>query len=73
MLVDPLRGLSTILRYIIASPVEESMHVVIMWPWVKIQIVPPVNIPIPTKIGSKMGGAATPKWDPIGFDPQPYV
>ena len=33
---------------------------------------PPVNIPIPTKIGSKMGGAPkTPKWDPIGFDPQP--
>ena len=30
----------------------------------------PANIPIPTKIGSKMG--ATPKWDPIGFDPQPY-
>ena len=34
---------------------------------------PPVNIPIPTKIGSKMGGAPTPKWDPINFDPQPYV
>ena len=32
----------------------------------------PVNIPIPTKIGSKMGGAPTPKWDPIGVDPQPY-
>ena len=30
--------------------------------------VPPVNIPIPTKIGPKMGGAPTPKWDPIGFD-----
>ena len=24
-----------------------------------------------TKIGSKMDGAPTPKWDPIGFDPQP--
>ena len=24
--------------------------------------VPPVNIPIPTKIGSKMGGAPIPKW-----------
>ena len=25
-----------------------------------------------TKIGSKMGGEFTyPKWDPIGFDPQP--
>ena len=33
--------------------------------------VPPVNIPIPTKIGPKMGGAPTPKWEPIGFDPQP--
>ena len=32
--------------------------------------VPPVNIPIPTKIGSKMSGAPIPKWDPIGFDPQ---
>ena len=31
---------------------------------------PPVNIPIPTKIGSKMGGEFTyqPKWDPICFD-----
>ena len=26
--------------------------------------VPPGNIPTPTKIGSKMGGAPTPKWDP---------
>ena len=34
--------------------------------------VPPVNTPIPTKIGSKMGGAPTPKWDPVGFDPQPH-
>ena len=35
------------------------------WPWVKIQIVPPVNTPIPTKIGSKMGSEFTenPKWD----------
>ena len=32
-----------------------------------------VNIPIPTKIDSKVGGAPTPKWDPIGFDPQPNV
>ena len=32
-------------------------------------LVPPVNIPIPTKIGSKMGGEFTyqPKWDPISF------
>ena len=35
--------------------------------------VPPVNIPIPTKLGSKMGGAPTPKGDPIGFDPQPHA
>ena len=43
------------------------------WPWVKSQIVPPVNIPIHTKI-AKMGGEFTnPKWDPIGFDPQPDV
>ena len=43
------------------------------WPfWTLSQnLVPPVNIPIPTKIGSKMGGAPTPKWDPFGFDPQP--
>ena len=32
--------------------------------------VPPVNIPLPTKIGSKVGGAPIPKWDPIGVDPQ---
>ena len=37
-----------------------------IWPWAKIQIVPPVQIPIPTKIGSKMGGEFTyqPKGDP---------
>ena len=29
--------------------------------------VPPVNIPIPTKIKPKMGSAPTPKWDPIGL------
>ena len=36
-----------------------------IWPWVKIQIVPPVNIPIATKIGFKMGGEFIyqPKWD----------
>ena len=34
---------------------------------------PPVNIPIPTKIGSKMGGEFTyqPKWNFIGVDPRP--
>ena len=35
------------------------------------QPVPPVNIPIPTKMKPKMGGAPTPNWYPIGFDPQP--
>ena len=35
---------------------------------------PPVNIPNPTRIKPKMGGAPTPKWDPIiGIDPQPYL
>ena len=34
--------------------------------------VPPVNIPIPTKIGSKLGGAYLPQNGTIGFDPQPY-
>ena len=29
-----------------------------------LHFVPPVNIPIPTKIGSQMGGAPIPKWDP---------
>ena len=41
-------------------------------PRVRIQVAPPVNIPIPIKIGSKMGGP-TAKWNPIGFDPQPYI
>ena len=46
-----------------------------MWPWVKIQIVPPVNLPIPTKKGSKMGGEFTyPKNGiPLGFGPRPYM
>ena len=35
--------------------------------------VPPANIPSPTKIGSKMGGASTPNWDPIGFDNHSHV
>ena len=34
--------------------------------------VPPVNMPIPTKIKPKMGGAPIPRWDPIGFEPWPY-
>ena len=38
-----------------------------IWPWVKSQIVPPVNIPIPTKIEPKMGKAPTPNCT-IEFD-----
>ena len=34
--------------------------------------VPPVNILISTKL-IKMGGAPTPKWYSIGFEPQPFV
>ena len=37
------------------------------WPWVS-QIVL-VNIPGPTKMGGEF--TYQPKWDPIGFDPQP--
>ena len=47
----------------------------IIWPWVKIPYAP-VNIRFnpTTKIPTKMGGAPkAPKWDPIGFDPQPYA
>ena len=34
----------------------------------------PVNIPILTKVGNLKWAvnSPTPKWDPIGFDPQPY-
>ena len=35
------------------------------WPWVKNQIVPPVNITIPTKIGSKNGWCTYPKMVPV--------
>ena len=40
---------------------------------VKTQIVPPVKIPIPSKIGSNMGGARFPKWVPVGFEPGPFA
>ena len=52
------------------NPLKQSMNPfpakTNTWLWVEIQIVPPVNMPIPTKIGSKMGGEFTyqPKWDP---------
>ena len=32
---------------------------------------PPVNIPIPTRL-KWVVNSSSPKWDPIGFDPQPY-
>ena len=50
-------------RVLLLPPDEENIAVSI-WPWVKIQIVPPVNIPIATKRGSKMGGELYPTWDP---------
>ena len=40
-----------------------------VWPCVKTQIVPPVNIPIRTKIGSKMDGAPI----PLVLNPVPLV
>ena len=43
-------------------------HSKYVWPWVKIQIVLPVNIPIPPKIGSKRGGEFTYQNGIIGFD-----
>ena len=36
--------------------------------------VPPVNIPICTKVGSKIGvNSPTPKWDPISFDNHGHI
>ena len=51
---------------------SRQVDVFLSWPWVKIQIVIPVHIPIPTQIPTNMGGAPTPKWYPVGFDPQPF-
>ena len=42
-----------------------------IWPWVKTQIVPPVNIPIPSKIPTKMEVHLLQNGT-IGCDPQPY-
>ena len=39
------------------------------WPWVKFPD-SPVNIPIPTKIASKMGGAPIPQNSTTGVDPR---
>ena len=50
---------------------QTKQHMVIK---VQIQIVPPVNIPIPTKIPTEMGGAPIPTWDLIGLPwPRPQV
>ena len=47
---------------------EDAIHrLLLFFSGVKSQIVPPVNIPIPTKIGSKLGGEFAenpPKWIP---------
>ena len=43
-----------------------------IWPWVKSPVSPSEQSNPATKIPTKMGGAPTPSWDPIGFDPQPY-
>ena len=50
---------------------QNRNHHIPIWAWVKIPIVFPVNISIPTKIGSKMGGEFTyPKMgSQNGFDP----
>ena len=48
-----------------------------IWQWVKIQIVPPVNLPIPTKTGPNMGGEFTnPNQNGInhnGFDHHSHI
>ena len=48
-------------RPCVRLPATEEMKLG-KWPRVKIQIGPPVHVPIPTQIGSKMGGSPTPKW-----------
>ena len=52
---------SCLQQLLLCIPAPRSASKVANKPWlmVKIQIVPPVNIPIPTKIGPKMGGEFT--------------
>ena len=62
----PMASLRRLLLQSLLGVVQAMLDVVqqlldAIWPRVKSQIVPPVNIPIPTKIGPKMGGAPTPK------------
>ena len=72
LFVDIHRGIITPVRWYRISSIHSNTHFIHRsplenkWPWVQSQIVPPANIPIPTKIGSKMGGEFTypPKWDP---------
>ena len=59
----PSANLPSWLGRLLPFPFKRGVH----WPWVKSQIVPPVNIRFnPTTIGSEMGGEFTyqPKWDP---------
>ena len=56
------------------DPQPNQAWLVIVWPWVKSQIEPPVNIPIqPLKqVLKSVVNSPTPKWDPIGCDPEPF-
>ena len=54
-------------------PSQGTLRPSVTSPWVKTPYIPPVNIPIPTKIGSKMIGAPIPKWDLIGFDHHSHI
>ena len=59
-------------RYIHAlAPVRDEARTT--WPWVNIPYAQE-HQPILTEKEkkTKMSGALTPKWDPIGFDPQPH-
>ena len=67
------KNLGTNLRTLQNQPLQGNIGYVNRTPGMTMRQnpVPPVNIPIATKIGSEMGGAPTPTvptWDPIGFD-----
>ena len=55
-----------------ASFWPETDIMLVSWAWRYLAMgqkpAPAVNIPIPTTTGSKMGGAPTSQWDPVGFD-----
>ena len=44
-----------------------------MWPWVRIQIVPSVNIRFNPHRLKWVVNSPSPKWDPIGFDNHSHV